>query len=67
MGDDMVDLPLQRACGFPAMAADCHPMVTDNVRPVSQTDGVKGAVRVVCDSIWAAQNKLGALLARCLA
>ena len=67
MGDDMVDLPLQRACGFSPTAADCHPMVKDHVFPVSQANGGKGAVRVVCDSIWAAQNKLGALLARCLA
>jgi 3-deoxy-D-manno-octulosonate 8-phosphate phosphatase (KDO 8-P phosphatase) len=66
MGNDIVDLPLQRACGCSATAADCHPMVTDHVRRASQTEGCKGAVHEVCDSILAAQYKLDAALARCL-
>jgi len=67
MGDDIVDLPLLRACGYSATVADCHPIVKDHVHFVSQMGGGKGAVREVCESILAAQNKLDALLARYLA
>jgi 3-deoxy-D-manno-octulosonate 8-phosphate phosphatase (KDO 8-P phosphatase) len=67
MGDDVVDLPLLRACGFSATVADGHPLVKDHVHHVSLLDGGRGAVRDVCELILAAQNRLDAMLARYLA
>lgn len=67
MGDDVVDLPLLRACGFSATVADGHPLVLDRVDHVSPFGGGRGAVREVCEFLLAAQNKLDAALARYLA
>ncbi len=67
MGDDVVDLPILRACGFAATTADGHPLVRDHVAFVSQRGGGRGAAREVCDFILAAQGKLDALHERYLA
>lgn len=67
MGDDVVDLPLLRACGFSATVADGHPLVLDRVDHVSPYQGGHGAVREVCEFLLAAQKKLDAALARYLA
>jgi 3-deoxy-D-manno-octulosonate 8-phosphate phosphatase (KDO 8-P phosphatase) len=67
MGDDVVDLPLLRACGFSATVADGHPLVKDHVHHVSLLGGGRGAVREVCELILAAQHRLDAMLARYLA
>ena len=67
MGDDVVDLPLLRACGFSATVADAHPLVLDRVDHVSTLAGGCGAVRELCELLLAAQGKLDAALARYLA
>lgn len=67
MGDDVVDLPILRACGFAATTADGHELVRAHVDLVSRRPGGRGAVREVCDFILAAQGKLDALHARYLA
>ncbi|CAG4884229.1 3-deoxy-D-manno-octulosonate 8-phosphate phosphatase [Georgfuchsia toluolica] len=67
MGDDVVDLPLLRACGFSATVADGHPLLLDRVDHVSPFNGGHGAVREVCEYLLAAQNKLDPALARYLA
>lgn len=67
MGDDVVDLPLLRACGFSATVADGHPLLLDRVDHVSPLQGGHGAVREVCEYLLAAQNKLDAALDRYLA
>lgn len=67
MGDDVVDLPILRACGFSAAPASGHPFVHRHVDFVSTRDGGHGAVREVCDHILDAQDKLDTLLARYLA
>lgn len=67
MGDDVVDLPLLRACGFAATVADGHPLVLDRVDHVSPLKGGHGAVREVCEFLLTAQHKLDAALARYLA
>lgn len=67
MGDDVVDLPLLRACGFSATVADGHPLVLTRVDHVSPFDGGRGAVREVCEFLLTAQNKIDATLARYLA
>lgn len=67
MGDDVVDLPILRACGFSATTADGHPLVRNHVDMVASRPGGRGAAREVCDFILAAQGKLDAFHARYLA
>ena len=66
MGDDIVDLPILRACGFSAAPADAHEFVRRHVDHVTRLGGGCGAVREVCDLILDAQGKLDAILAACL-
>lgn len=61
MGDDVVDLPVLRACGFSATVADGHDFVKQHVDYISSKGGGAGAVREVCDYILAAQGKLDAM------
>lgn len=61
IGDDVVDLPILRACGFSATVADGHDFVKQHVDYVCRKGGGQGAVRELCDFILAAQGKLGAL------
>lgn len=67
MGDDVVDLPVLRACGFSATVADGHEFVRQHVDYCAQKGGGRGAVREVCDFILQAQGKLDALLQSYLA
>ncbi len=62
MGDDVVDLPILRACGFSATVADGHDEVKRDVDLVTRRGGGKGGVREVCDFILDAQGHLTALL-----
>lgn len=62
MGDDVVDLPILRACGFSATVADGHGFVRDHVSLVTRLGGGRGAVREVCDFILDAQDKLQTML-----
>jgi 3-deoxy-D-manno-octulosonate 8-phosphate phosphatase (KDO 8-P phosphatase) len=62
MGDDIVDLPVLRACGFSATVADGHAFVQQNVDYVATKGGGAGAVREVCEFILASQGKLDAML-----
>jgi len=57
MGDDVVDLPILRACGFSASVADAHSEVLARVDYVATRSGGRGAVREVCDLILRAQDK----------
>lgn len=67
MGDDVVDLPILRACGFSATAADAHDEVLARVDYVATRNGGHGAVREVCDQILRAQGKWQAAMAEYLA
>lgn len=62
MGDDVVDLPILRACGFSATVADGHAFVQQHVDYTAGKGGGRGAVREVCDLILNAQGKLDAML-----
>ncbi len=62
MGDDIVDLPLLRSCGFSATVADGHADVRRRVDYVAKSGGGRGAVREVCELILAAQGKLEAAI-----
>lgn len=63
MGDDVVDLPLLRACGFSASVPGAHAQVHGHVDYLTRAAPGKGAVREVCDLILLAQGKLDAALA----
>lgn len=67
MGDDIVDLPLMRACGYSAAPANAHAFVKKHSLYVSTASGGTGAVREVCEAILADQGKLDAILASYLA
>ncbi len=67
MGDDVVDLPILRACGFSAAVADAHGEVLARVDYVASKGGGRGAVREVCDLIIRAQGKWDAAMAEYLA
>ena len=66
MGDDVVDLPILRACGFSAAVADAHTEVLARVDYVATKGGGRGAVREVCDLIIRAQGKWDAAMAEYL-
>ncbi|MDX9698424.1 MAG: phenylphosphate carboxylase subunit delta [Rhodocyclaceae bacterium] len=66
MGDDIVDLPILRICGFSATPADGHDFVKRHVHLVTRQEGGRGAVREVCDFILDAQGRLEALHQACL-
>lgn len=67
MGDDVVDLPLLRACGFSATVSEGHDLVKRHVAYVAGKPAGAGAVREVCEMILDAQGRLKDLLARYLA
>lgn len=62
MGDDVVDLPVLKDCGFSASVSDGHPFVHAHVDFVATKGGGRGAVRELCDFILTAQGKLDAML-----
>ncbi len=62
MGDDVMDLPLLRACAFSATVSDGHELVRRRVDYVSRAGGGCGAVREVCEFILRAQGTLEAAL-----
>ena len=63
MGDDVVDLPVLRACGFAATVPDGHALVMRHADYVARAPAGAGAVREVCEFILAAQGRLDAALA----
>lgn len=67
MGDDVVDLPLLRACGFSASVPNAHALVHQQVDYLAAAAAGRGAVREVCELILLAQSKLDAALAPYLA
>lgn len=67
MGDDVVDLPLLRACGFSATVAEGHDLVKSHADYVARKPAGAGAVREVCEMILDAQGKLESALAKYLA
>ncbi|MDK9701800.1 MAG: phenylphosphate carboxylase subunit delta [Sulfuritalea sp.] len=67
MGDDVVDLPVLRACGFSATVADGHGEVVSRVDYVASRGGGRGAVREVCDLILRARGKWDEAMAEYLA
>ena len=64
MGDDLVDLPVLRRCGFACAPADAQEPVRASAHYVTRAPAGGGAAREVCDFILRAQGRLDAALAR---
>jgi len=62
MGDDVVDLPAMRRCGFACAPATAHPLVRRHAHYVARREGGQGAVREVCEYLMRAQGTLAAAL-----
>ena len=56
MGDDVIDLPLLRACGFSATVPDAHDLARRHACYVAHAAAGAGAVREVCELILRAQG-----------
>ncbi|MDI6748856.1 MAG: HAD hydrolase family protein [Rhodocyclaceae bacterium] len=67
MGDDLIDLPLLKVCGFSATVPDGHPLVREHVAYVTQAPAGRGAVREVCELILRAQGNWDRVVAHYLA
>lgn len=67
MGDDVVDLPAMRRCGFACAPASAHALVRRHAHYTSRARGGEGAVREACEFIMRAQGTLAAALAPYLA
>lgn len=67
MGDDVIDLPLLRTCGFSATVPDGHPLAREHACYVTQSPAGAGAVREVCELILRAQGTWDRVMAAYLA
>lgn len=63
MGDDLIDLPLLKACGFSTSVPDCHPLLRQHVCHVTRAPAGAGAVREVCELILHAQGSFERVMA----
>lgn len=59
-GDDLVDWPAMRRCGFKCAPADASEWIRERADFVTQRPGGHGAVREVCERILADQDLLEA-------
>ena len=67
MGDDLIDLPVLRRCGFACAPRDAHDLVRSRVQYVAHAPAGAGAAREICDLLMRSQGTLEAALARYLA
>lgn len=61
IGDDLGDLEVMRAVGFPAAVADAHPVIKKTARFLCRRPGGRGAVREVIEFILKAQGRWSSL------
>lgn len=64
MGDDVVDLPVLRRCGFACAPHEAPEDVRRSAHYIASADAGHGAAREVCEFILEAQGKLDRVLAR---
>lgn len=57
IGDDLVDIPVLKRCGFAVAVANAVPEVKSVAHYVTERSGGRGAVREVCDLLLKAQGK----------
>jgi len=67
MGDEVVDLPVLRRCGFACAPGGAHELVRAHAHYVPRAPAGGGAAREVCEFLMRAQGTLEAALARYLA
>ena len=58
VGDDIIDLPIMRACGLAFAVADARAEVKDAAHVITERAGGRGAARDAIEYILNAQNKL---------
>lgn len=63
MGDDFVDLPVMRRCGFALAVPDAPDAVRQHAHYVTRRRGGHGAAREACDFLMRMQGKYDAQLA----
>ncbi len=66
-GDELVDLPVLRRCGFACAPRQAHELVRGQVHYVTRAPAGGGAAREICDFLMQAQGTLDAAHARYLA
>jgi len=66
-GDEVVDLPVLKRCGFACAPPQAHPLVRGHVHYVTRAPGGAGAAREICDFLMSAQGSLDAAHSRYLA
>ena len=66
-GDDLIDLPVLRRCGFACAPPKAHELVRQHVHYVARAPAGAGAAREICDLLMRSQGTLEAALARYLA
>jgi 3-deoxy-D-manno-octulosonate 8-phosphate phosphatase (KDO 8-P phosphatase) len=66
MGDDVLDLPLLRRCGFAASVPEAPALVRQHAHYVTRVGGGRGAVREFTELVMHAQGTLDAAMARYL-
>ena len=64
MGDDLVDLPVLKRCGFACAPREAPEDVRHAAHFIPMAPAGHGAAREVCEFILEAQGKLGRVLAR---
>lgn len=67
MGDDVIDLPVLRRCGFAASVPEAPALVRRHAHYITHAAGGRGAVREFAELVLHAQGSLDAALARYLA
>ena len=67
MGDDLIDLPVLRRCGFACAPREAPELVRGHVHYIAQAPAGGGAAREVCDFLMDAQGRLHDAQARYLA
>jgi len=66
MGDELVDLPVLRHCGFACAPREAPELVRGHAHYVAQAPAGAGAAREVCEFLMGAQGRLQGALARYL-
>ncbi len=66
LGDDLVDLPVLRRCGFAVTVADAPAVLKRHAHYVTHAAGGRGAAREFCEVILHSQGTLAAQTARFL-
>jgi 3-deoxy-D-manno-octulosonate 8-phosphate phosphatase (KDO 8-P phosphatase) len=66
MGDEVVDLPVLRRCGFACAPGEAHELVRASAHFVTRAPAGGGAAREACEFVLRSQGRLETALARYL-